>query len=51
MGEKVDLTNFEQGVGTLAAKLQLPPGPDGNPMPPQQKQMLIMQFITFGLMS
>ena len=50
MGEKADLRQFETGMGTLMEKIQLP-GPGGAPLPPQQKQMLLSQFIIFALMS
>ena len=50
MGEKADLRQFETGMGVLMEKIQLP-GPGGAPLPPQQKQMLLSQFIIFALMS
>ncbi|MBQ7736353.1 MAG: hypothetical protein IJT62_00790 [Oscillospiraceae bacterium] len=51
MNETIDVSKFETGVAALAQKLPFPPGPDGQPMPMQQKSMLIMQFIIFSLMS
>ena len=47
----VDVSQFETGMMALAEALPLPPGPDGKPMPMQQKSMLLSQFIIFSLMS
>lgn len=47
----IDVSKFETGMMALANTLPLPPGPDGNPMPMQQKTMLLSQFIIFAIMS
>lgn len=51
MDEKLDLRNFETGMAALMEKIQLPGGPNGEPMQSQQKQMILSTFITIALMN
>ena len=50
MADKLDLRNFETGMAALMENIQLP-GPDGNPMPPQQKQQILTTFVMLALMN
>ena len=49
--ETVDLSRFETGVAELMQKLKFPPAPNGQEMPPQQKQMMIIQFMNIAMMN
>ena len=50
MDEKLDLRSFETGMAQLMEKIELN-GPDGNPMPPAQKQQMLSTFIMLALMN
>ena len=49
--ETVDLSCFETGLQELMTKLQFPPAPNGQPMPDQQKMMMLIQLVTIAIMN